>query len=198
MPGAQPGAPMWVSAGSPGNVTPSWDDGLMTNNRADQPGDLESLLETVDRHQGPDMALQMLVDIINRLGDILSIGITILVHGQVVTGEAVSGRAFFEGIAHRVKLPVSGDNEATAVMRDGLAKGFEALRDSYPTFLRDESDDNDEERGSLKTITYLHLKNAYVFLAAEGAATIPTDDGLWLRVRLSTVGGFAMGTMTVT
>lgn len=154
--------------------------------------DVAKLLASVERHQAPDLALQSLVDMIDAFGDVLSVGITLLVHGQIVTGEAVSGRTFFEGLARNLQAPVTGDNEMAAIVRNKFTERFRTFGDTYPTF--PPGDDSDEPRRSLKMTTYVHLRNAYVFVGDQGV-TIPTKDGLWLRVRLSAVDGFTMGIM---
>ncbi len=166
---------------------------MTDHEESEQPPDARELLSHVERHQAPDSALQGLVDMIDRLGDTLSLGVTVLVHGQIVAGQAVSGREFFEGLAQRVKVPVSGDNDMTDVVRGGLAERFEALRDTFPTFPRD---DRDQPPPPLRETTYLHLKNAYMIVGGE-QGTIPTNAGLWLRVRLSAVDGFSMESMTI-
>lgn len=107
---------------------------MADNDGTEEPTDTRELLERVERHEGPDLVLQFLVDMLNCLGGTVSVGVTVLLHGQVVTGNAVSGREFFEGVARAAKLPLPGDNEASSTVRDGLVQQFEALRDTFPVF----------------------------------------------------------------
>jgi hypothetical protein len=166
----------------------------------EQPGerpDVRTLLEEVQRHQAPDWTLGILVRMLNNLEEV-EIGVTLLLHGQVVTGLAVSGRQFFQGIVETVR-PDQGEEETKAVVRNGIAELFGSIRDGYPTYRPEHESEPEDDEGEgedpvIEKTTYLHLKSARVFLA-DGLA--PTDTGLWLRVRLSSVDGWAIGTLTV-
>lgn len=175
-------------------VSPRWDDGQMISYQdSEQPADVKELLENVERHQGPDHFLEGLATLVNELGDTLSFGVTLMVHGKIVTGDVVGGRQYFAGVANAMSTPVSGENEGVSVVRNALTKHLETLRDAYPNFTADA--EGDREGSPIKT-TYLHLKDAYVMVGDLGR-TIPTDNGLWLRLRLSSIDGFCLGSLSV-
>jgi hypothetical protein len=163
-------------------------------------GDETALIEVIQRHQGPDWSLAALVGIINGLEKV-EIGVTLLVHGQVVSGLAVSGRQFFQAVADATRGAHGvGAGESEAVVRSAMAEMFESFRDVYPT-LREEGGDEEggdeeggEEEGPPRKAAYLHLKNAQVFLGGQAPLS---NQGVWLRVRLASVDGFAMGHLTV-
>jgi hypothetical protein len=173
-------------------------------------GDETALIEVIQRHQGPDWSLAALVGIINGLEKV-EIGVTLLVHGQVVSGLAVSGRQFFQAVADATRGAHGvGAGESEAVVRSAMAEMFESFRDVYPT-LREEGGDEEggdeeggdeeggdeeggDEEGPPRKAAYLHLKNAQVFLGGQAPLS---NQGVWLRVRLASVDGFAMGHLTV-
>ena len=113
-----------------------------------------------------------------------SLGVTLFVHGTVVSGYIVSGGQFLEAMASSVD---------EAVRRD---TGKEPNRGGLADVFRDHSSkvygpDADLENA---VTTYIHLRDAQIF--HPGANPIPTP-GAWWRGRLASVDGWIFGTMGV-
>lgn len=141
------------------------------------------LLQEIASSQMPDLWLALWVSIVDRSEDV-SIGITLMVQGTVVSGDLVSGRVYFEGLAREVRDIGTGD--AAEAYAATLDKGAEM----YPVMkLRHESDDPDDDKADP---AYVHLRNAHV-LSSSGAPIQGIN--VWWRGRLSSVDAFWMGTI---
>jgi len=150
-------------------------------NSAEQPepeGDEESPL---DRDAG-DPNLSVLVRIANT--GAMTMGVTLLVGGAVVSGLLVGSIEYFESLASRLE-------------EEG-GEGGQALADVYRTqageFREQMPSDFDEAFGAPYVATFIHLKNAHVF--SPSGAYIPKNQGTHWRGRLDSVDAWSIGSIT--
>ena len=108
------------------------------------------------------------------------VSVVLSVGGQTVSGMLTSGRAFFEA-QHRACAAAGGD----ATLREAVVEACAEFRDRYPA-----RSDAAKERPA--DPAYLHLKGAQFF--ANGVLPMPAN-GMWWRVKISSVDGFSIGTM---
>lgn len=111
------------------------------------------------------------------------IGVTLLVGGQSVSGNVISGRKYFEGISElmaNAAFKGSDDNTMSAT----IAKNFATWKQLYavPASL-DELKPN-----------YIHLSNTQ-WLNGDGRP-IPSNGGVLWRGKLSAVDGYIFGTIS--
>jgi hypothetical protein len=136
--------------------------------------------EAPDEPSAPDFLLAALVRNLNEGRDSnASFGVTLLVHGAVLTGELVGGGAYFEWMADVFDASV---REAT---------GEEPSPKSLAAYVRNVGSSDYGEDADTGTLTYLHLRNAQVYQSGFGAA-VPTP-GTWWRGRLTSVDGWMLG-----
>jgi hypothetical protein len=165
---------------------------------ADMTGNSEEPIPTEDSVvQAPspdqpqaDFFLQAIVGLANSSG--IEIGITLCVGGAVVSGQLISGKAFFKEIANEM-LQASGP------------AGFESVKQSLSEFIGNigrsiyESTENVEESGqevdrSMKPPPgYIHLRDAKFF--HNSGQPMPGNRGIRWRGRLSAVDGFSLGAL---
>jgi hypothetical protein len=127
----------------------------------------------------PDWYLQSLVDLVN--GNEFEFPITLFVGGLMISGQLTSGHKYFEGLGEQLTQFFGGPSEDTK-------KTVDYLTSAKDVYLK--KDDAQE-----KPITqYIHLREARVFV--PGQQPIPAE-GSWWRGRLSSVGGFHFGSLTV-
>ncbi len=128
---------------------------------------------------GADWFLQSLVRIANSSDS--GFGITLQVSGMLVSGYLVSGRQYFEGFA----ADFSGlfdDTGAAGAIRDTLS--------AYGKIYDPQADGED-----IVPPQFIHLQDARFFSTA--GHPVPGDGGVWWRGRLSGVGGFSLGRLSV-
>lgn len=141
----------------------------------------ESSLSMINTPPPADWFLQRLVNLVNQSDT--TMGITVQVGGMFVSGTLVGGAEYFSGFADDFAGGYSGE---TANI-DGLKDSIKSFGDIYKNTHDDDSDPPPTD--------YIHLKNA-VFLTADGRR-LPTDKKVWWRGRLSEVGGFFLGSLSV-
>lgn len=111
-----------------------------------------------------DFALENLVKIVNAG---LTLGITLTVHGNIVTGNMVSGKEYMESVVNTFK-DINEHGEALA-----------SIYRSYSSIY-----DGEDETGPVE---FVHLKDAVIF-----QGTIRHNVGLW-RGKINTVDGYSFG-----
>jgi hypothetical protein len=140
------------------------------------PGEELPALEDVD------YLLQTIVWATNQPPGTDRTGITLYVSGSVISGQLISRRAFYDGMADEIDEAVRRDtgNEASA----------------FGTMFRDLGREQDEapDLGSTRT-AFLHLAEARVF--ASAGPPIPTNRGVFWRGRLSSIDGWNIGFLGV-
>lgn len=125
-----------------------------------------------------DWFLQLLVEMVNQ--STISIGITLQLGGILVTGDLISGKAYFEGFGEDLSGPFKQFPDAAESIKETFSKCGEVYRV--------------EDAGKEPRPEFIHLKNAQFFIPA--ARPIPTDHGVWWRGRISEVAGFVLGRLS--
>lgn len=125
-----------------------------------------------------DWFLQLLVKMVNQ--STISIGITLQVGGILVTGDLISGKAYFDGFGEDLSGPFKQFPDTAESIKETFAKCGEVYRVEDP--------------GKEPPPEFIHLKNAQFFIPA--ARPIPTDNGVWWRGRVTEVAGFVLGRLS--
>lgn len=128
-----------------------------------------------------DGFVQILVSIVNQTS--IGIGITLNVGGLIISGELVSKKNYFEGLAQEM----------------ALANADEPIKDALQTVFRkisgqDELSIEESQNENQPPPKFIHLKNAKMLLA--NGKQVPTNQGVWWRGRLSAVDGFCLGSLS--
>ena len=120
-----------------------------------------------------DRFLQTLVSIVNQTN--VGVEITLSVGGLLITGELVSVKNYFEGVAREMI-----STRADFATKEAFQMSFRHACNQYEP----ESEDSNDNQ---PLPTYIHLKNAKP-LQADGLS----HKGMWWRSRLSAVDGFSL------
>ncbi len=111
--------------------------------------------------------------------------------GAIISGELISERQYFEGMADDVmKWTITG------TVKPDDANAFEELRNAFADGFRSRAATFDVPKGAPETYVpptpnVIHLKNA-IWLYPNGKA-IPENRGVLWRGKLSAVDGFCLG-----
>ena len=144
----------------------------------------ERTLDALAQHY-PDWLLSRFVSMANTQG--VSIGVTLVVGGNLVTGLIIGGREYFTEMGAALARATGSDPDAGA-------KDFGRLvEDLYPTAADegDEARSKEEGQDPRTGVRFIHLRNARVL---HGTTIIPGNfqGHLW-RGRLAAVDGFMLG-----
>ena len=131
----------------------------------------------------PDVLLRVLVDKANRAG--LEMGVTLTLGGTLVAGDLVSGSTWFEGFASKIQATGTGSREYSDMMAD-IMREWDERR--YSEISSETTPESNDDRPLMPT--YIHLRDARIMDPSRNR--VPTE-GAWLRMRLTTVGGFMLG-----
>lgn len=138
----------------------------------------EDVLFDKERWQGrgTDWFLQWAVKFFDDMN--LSAGLTLTVGGVLISGEAISSKAYFELVAEELSTPFEKFSEQAAVSMKDLLLSF-----------------RDPEADELSPLAaqYVHLKNAKFFAGPNATLNHGT---LW-RGKISAVEGFTFGELSV-
>ncbi|WON78434.1 hypothetical protein [Serratia sp. UGAL515B_01] len=131
----------------------------------------EEKLQEVLAHTIRDNSLVYLVKCAN-LG--VGVGVTLIVEGQLISGNLVSGEIYAKDSAQKLRN-VNVDES----IKNTMASFFDSLAADYqPT------------EGHLAPLNFLHLQNP-AYLRGDGGWT--TNPGSILRVNIAKVSGFHLG-----
>jgi hypothetical protein len=109
----------------------------------------------------------------------ITIGITIITHGYMISGHLAGGKQYFDAIG----------NEFSSLLNSGNVE--DSLTGLADRIYNSESDN--VKNGPLSS-DYIHIRDAK-FYKAEGSP-ISSDTVIWWRGRLSEVSGFSIGVVT--
>lgn len=126
-----------------------------------------------------DWLLSTLVSIVNQSEIQITIGITIITHGFLISGELIGGKEYFNEFA---KEFTNGDESMNSIREVFSNQG-------------DEIYNNKTESSDISKLQYIHLKNARYF--HPGEKSIPTNKSILYRGRLAEVSGFTLGILSV-
>jgi hypothetical protein len=138
------------------------------------PDDLTDEQIRASREKG-DWYLHGLAEVVT--GRDTEIGITLFVHGTIVSGQLVSGHRFFDGYIEGMDDPE-------------VRKAFATPGEVY--IARRRALDEDPETPH-PAPAYIHLRNARIF--APGQAPLPTNRGGWWRGQIESVDAWVLGTL---
>lgn len=131
-----------------------------------------------------DYLLEILVSMANSVG--VSVGVTILTHGFLISGMLVGGAEYFEALGRGF----GSAKGTTPEMANALQKAFSSGAEPYRLAKMGED-------VSMTPTAYIHLKDAR-FFSGQGApiqGAKGTEGMLW-RGRLSEVSGFTVGNLS--
>jgi hypothetical protein len=133
----------------------------------------------IESDLAPDNVFAMLVHVANTSD--VEMGITIHVHGQMITGRLISGATFWDECAADLREGGNGPQELIEAMAESMEQVAEQYRQTYV--------ENGMGADESSTAAFLHLRNAHT-LGPQGPT--PTDGALW-RGRLASIDGFTFG-----
>lgn len=122
----------------------------------------------------PDPTLQQFVDMANTMK--LSMGMTLNIGGNVITGTLIGIDEYFEMLG--------------AQLKDALERMSGESLDEAPFSRKDDTDEDESDNDFIAT-RFIHLKGAHIMDAAGNR--LPSGDGILWRGRLSEVTGFVFG-----
>ncbi|MEP0886413.1 hypothetical protein NDI49_33300 [Trichocoleus sp. ST-U3] len=109
----------------------------------------------------------------------LSLGVTLTIHGSLISGNIISYQRYLEGIAQGFES-ATGNQEIGQI----LAESYRNASQGYQEALIEEG------LKGLPHHQYIHLSNArFIF----GDIIVPTEIGVYWRGRLDEVDGFSLG-----
>mgnify|MGYP003635604363 CR=1 FL=1 len=124
-----------------------------------------------------DWFLQDLVGMVNNSN--LTIGLTIVTHGFLVSGTLIGGKQYFIGFGEEMDTGI-GETDNGKTIRENFEKiGTEIY-----------SEEKQKKDGNP---TFIHFKEAKFF--HPNGNPIPGNRGVWWRGRISEVSGFSLGTL---
>lgn len=126
-----------------------------------------------------DPFLEYLVKIVNDSS--MEMSITLNVKGAIVSGQLISGKTYFLGLAADMKKA-----NADEIVRDGFQMIFKHRSTSYMNL------DDDEEETILTE--FIHLKDVNMYLSNLSSFNA-TQISYW-RGRLSEIDGFSLASFT--
>ncbi len=114
----------------------------------------------------------------------LSLGVTLTIHGLLISGNIISYQKYLEGIAQGFES-ATGNQEIGQI----LAESFRNASQGYMEIQKKEA----EALEGLLYPRYINLSDArFIF----GNSIVPTEKGVYWRGRLEEVDGFSLGAMS--
>jgi hypothetical protein len=146
--------------------------------------DFQNEILRLQADHGADWFLKTFVHMANDSN--LSVGITLLVKGALVSGEIISGPRYFEELGKQFGASCGMNEEDGAALWKPLADDLYAKSES------EEGADGDAGHDP----SFIHLKNVRIF---QAATSLPTShEGVLWRGRLAEVDGFILGQLGAT
>ena len=126
-----------------------------------------------------DWFLQLLVETVKNCK--LKIGITLNIGGLLLSGNLVSGKDYFEGLAKDLSSCFP-NKEASARIKHAL--------EEYAEKIYSESNQGSSQ---IPPPAYIHLENANFF--SFNGQSLSSNGSVWWRGRMSEIQGFILGTL---
>ena len=137
-------------------------------------------MEEVLNNPGKDWFLTTLNTIVNN--NVITIGVTIVTHGFIVSGHLTGGREYFDAVANEFATTLNSSFK--------IENSFQGLADTIY------GSDNPEVKDGPLASDYIHIKNARFYnSASEG---ILPNNPVWWRGRISEISGFSIGVINDT
>lgn len=149
----------------------------MTTQPENQTEELEQI-QLVEDARAFDWFLRNTISTLTPLG--VELGITVMVGGMVVSGTLISGAKYFEEMGNSIQGK-GGEQEDVV---NAIAESWKAWKVIYDK-PEDAPDDWKPEQTS-----FIHLRDARVF--APGQPSLPSNQGVLWRGKLSSIDGFTM------
>jgi len=135
----------------------------------------ENKVETKENLIEKDWFLQSLVNLSNK-GD-ATIGLTVITHGFLVSGDLVGGKEYFSGFGEDYTSGVKDDETKKSILKNFKDVGEKVY--------------GSEKLDTMTDPSYIHIKGAKFF--HPNGNPIPGNRGVWWRGRLSEISGFSLG-----
>ena len=134
-----------------------------------------------------DFFLALLIENANVYG--ISTGITLCVGGLIVSGELISTEEYFRAFGEQTDVAVSTSlgEEPSGKYAEPYVLGAEAAKRAW-----DEKRANPD--AAMPVANFICLQNVRLF--NPSGDSIPNQDGIYWRGRLSAVDGFTLGVLT--
>ena len=163
------------------------------------PQTLADLNPTRDHHGAPDSTLQRMADWTDRTGQELSLSLTLVVSGGLISGVVESAREFFTSISQKLLQDVAEPEQCEQVAKRLAQLFFDDTAQALGEELKAELDALDRGEtptpvtGLSRTLMgrYLYLKDSQ--FTAPGHESIPLGH---TRVLLSQVAAWSVGART--
>ena len=141
--------------------------------------DFQNEILRLQAGHGEDFLLAVFVRLANDSN--VSVGITLVVKGALVSGETISGSRYFEELGKQL-------GAASGISEEDMADIWRPVVDNlYSKTEPDEGADADAGHNP----GFIHLKNVRIFQAATSLPT--SQEGVLWRGRLTEVDGFILG-----
>jgi hypothetical protein len=136
--------------------------------------DNQEMISEVIAHRVKD---ESLLDVVNLANMGVGLGITLLVEGQVIVGDLISGKAYFEKLAAKMLTSTGGEEIASIVSK------------MFGDFGKEHYDKDSKD----VPLNYLHLEN-YAFLKGDGS--LMNVSSSLMRICIEKISGYAIGKPT--
>lgn len=137
----------------------------------------QEIIQKVEIIKGEkDWFLETLVNIVNN--NDLSIGLTIVTHGFLVSGDIIGGKIYFEDFGKEMQSIVSETSEGVSI-----SEHFKKMGDEIYS----------EEKMD-KNPSFIHFKNAKFFHTS--GEPVPNNRGVLWRGKISEVSGYSLGKLS--
>lgn len=146
--------------------------------------EISPLDEFAIQHQS-DWVLQALIGLINR--NKWSFDFTLHIKGTVLTGTAIDGAEYFEGLGRAFNQGLKAAAVAAGIEYNDESGG----RDMFKGVITDvysSSEDQDDDSGSI--VSFIHLKN--VTIISPSNLSFSSKMAYW-RIKISDVDGWMLG-----
>lgn len=147
---------------------------------ADQDDELPPIRD-VEIINSRDWFLQSIIETVINNG--VEIGVTLTVGGMIISGMLISGKKYYDELGDALAAYSKEEGDMHSV----LANGWRQMKAIY------EKPDDAPEDWKPPHASFIHLRNAYIF--APGVAPLPGNQGILWRGKLTSVDGFAIGSL---
>lgn len=151
--------------------------------------------ESSDKSVQPgDFVLAFFIDIVTKSPDGFTLGITLNVGGTLISGDLVSGKAYFEGLGEDYQSGFTDIAGFSQNFRDSIRSQFNEIGEVLYGSPKEEAQGGELTNKSPIVYHFIHLKNAKFF--APGASPTPRNRGTWWRGKIEAVDGFCLGSLS--
>lgn len=110
----------------------------------------------------------------------ITIGITIITHGYVISGHLTGGKKYFDAIGSEFSSLLNNSGKVENSFLDLASRIYN-------------SDSEQVKNGPLSS-DYIHIQDAKFY--NSGGTPLSSDDAVWWRGRISQVSGYSLGVIS--